>query len=41
MFKWVVCPHCGKKLFQIRDGAVIKGLRIFCKQCKKTIDVSL
>ena len=39
--KWYCCPHCGKKLFMIERGAVIRGMEIRCKQCKKNIKVSL
>lgn len=41
MLKWYECPECGQKLFQVRDDAVIKGLEIKCKKCKKIIKVSL
>jgi phage FluMu protein Com len=36
MLKWVLCPHCGKKLCK----ADAKGiLRLWCKSCKKEIEV--
>ena len=39
--KWYQCPHCGQKLFMIAKDAVIKGMQIKCKKCKRIIDVSL
>jgi predicted Zn finger-like uncharacterized protein len=38
---WYICPHCGQKLFMVSDDAVIKGMEIKCKKCKKIIKVSL
>ena len=38
---WYLCPECGQKLFMIAPGAIIKGLQIKCKKCKKIINVSL
>lgn len=39
--KWFCCPHCGQKLFMIEPDAIIRGLEIKCKKCKKIIKVSL
>lgn len=39
--KWFCCPHCGQKLFMIDENAVIRGVEIKCKKCKKIIKVSL
>lgn len=41
MYKWYLCPCCGKKLFMIAKDAVVKGVTIKCKQCKNLILVSL
>lgn len=38
---WYKCPECGQKLFKIAPDAVIKGIQIKCKQCRKLINVSL
>lgn len=38
---WYKCPECGQKLFMIKPGAIIRGLCIKCKQCRKIITVSL
>jgi len=38
---WYECPHCKQKLFMITADAVIKGVEIKCKKCKKIIRVSL
>lgn len=39
--RWFCCPHCGQKLFMIGENAVIRGVEIKCKKCKKIIKVSL
>ena len=38
---WYKCPECGQKLFMVAPDAVIKGMEIKCKCCKKIIKVSL
>ena len=38
---WYCCPECKQKLFMIAKDAVIKGMEIKCKKCKKIIKVSL
>ena len=38
---WYLCPECGQKLFMITSDAVIKGLQIKCKKCRKLINVSI
>jgi DNA-directed RNA polymerase subunit RPC12/RpoP len=38
--EWYKCPECGQKLFKITPDAVIKGIQIKCKQCRKLINVS-
>jgi len=38
---WYCCPHCGQKLFMVADDAVIKGVEIKCKKCKRIVKVSL
>lgn len=37
---WYNCPNCGQKLFVITKDAVIRGMQIKCKKCRKIIDVS-
>jgi DNA-directed RNA polymerase subunit RPC12/RpoP len=37
---WYKCSECGQKLFKITPDAVIKGIQIKCKQCRKLINVS-
>ena len=39
--RWYKCPECGQKLFMIAENAVIKGLEIKCKQCRKIIKVNV
>lgn len=38
---WYKCPYCGQKLFMIDRKAVIKGLHIKCKKCRKIVNVEL
>ena len=37
---WYECPSCRQKLFMMTEDAVIKGVEIKCKKCKKIIKVS-
>lgn len=39
--RWYCCPICGQKLFQIEDGAIIKGVHFKCKKCKNIIKINL
>lgn len=39
--KWYFCPYCGAKQFLMRDGAVVKGIQIKCRQCRKLIEVTV
>ena len=39
--RWYACPYCKQNLFVIKQNAVIEGLQIKCKKCKRIIDVSL
>lgn len=41
-FKWVQCPHCGKRQFQITPGAIILGQHFQCRgsNCKQTYEVN-
>ena len=39
--QWWSCPECGKNLFMIKPDAVIYGMQIKCRGCRKLIDVSL
>lgn len=41
--KWIHCPFCGKKQYQIEDDTVIKNLRQKCKgsKCKKEFLVNV
>ena len=38
---WYICPHCGKKLVRVRQGAVSKGVFIKCKErnCGKQVEI--
>jgi hypothetical protein len=38
---WWFCPVCRKKLFMVEPGAVIVGMKIKCRGCRKVINVSL
>ena len=37
---WYNCPNCGQKLFMIKPDAVIKGVQMKCKKCRKIINLS-
>lgn len=41
VFKWYVCPHCGKHLFKMNDEAVIKGIKVYCRRCKEEIEINI
>ena len=38
---WFLCPRCRQRLFKMQPGAVVRGIQIKCKKCKKIIDLSL
>lgn len=35
-----VCPVCNKKLFEMKHDAVVRGVVIQCRGCKKLIEVN-
>lgn len=37
--KYVYCPNCGKKLFRIENNSKYNNIYIWCKTCKKEINV--
>nr|DAM39040.1 MAG TPA: zinc-ribbon domain protein [Caudoviricetes sp.] len=37
--QWVKCPYCGKKLAKILPDALCKGVFVWCKSCKKEIEI--
>lgn len=37
---YINCPICGKKLFRIDKTSVYKNIYIWCKHCKKEINIS-
>lgn len=39
--KWYVCPHCGKNLLIYNNTAKCQGIYVWCRQCKKTIEVKI
>lgn len=38
--EWYSCPHCGKKLCRINKESKAKKIFIWCKQCKKEIEIN-
>ncbi len=36
-YKFVFCPHCGKKLFKITKESRYNNIYVWCKNCKKEI----
>lgn len=39
MYIWYKCPYCGQKLFMIKPKAIVKGIQIKCKKCRRIIDI--
>lgn len=39
-YKYVNCPHCGKKLFRIINESEYIKIYIWCKSCKKEIEIT-
>lgn len=37
--KYVLCPICGKKLFRIDKNSVYNNIYVWCKNCRKEINV--
>lgn len=37
--KYVVCPHCGKKLFRIEKDSCYDNIFVWCKTCRKEIQI--
>ena len=37
---YVCCPVCGKKLFRAVEGSEYKSIFIWCKSCKKEIEIN-
>lgn len=37
---YIICPHCGKKLFRVDNTSVYKNIYIWCKYCKKEIKLT-
>ena len=38
--KYEVCPQCGKKLFRIVTESQYKKIFVWCKNCKKEIEIN-
>lgn len=38
--KYEVCPNCGKKLFRVISTSEYKHIFIWCKNCKKEIEIN-
>ena len=37
----LTCPHCGKKLLRIIEGSTVRKVYVWCKICKKEIEIDL
>ena len=37
--KWYSCPMCGKHLFKYAYGASAKGIFVWCKECRKGVEI--
>ena len=40
-YNWCNCPQCGKKLLRINKKGAIRGVKVWCKVCKKEIDLNI
>ena len=40
VLRYELCPHCGKKLFRIAPNSDYEHIFVWCKNCKKEIEVS-
>lgn len=40
VLNYELCPHCGKKLFRIAPNSNYEHIFVWCKNCKKEIEVS-
>lgn len=38
--KYLKCPICGKKLLRITEGSVCVKVYVWCKSCKKEIEIN-
>lgn len=39
--KWFTCPNCEKKLALYDDTSECKGVYIYCKVCKKDVELKI
>lgn len=39
-YRYVLCPYCGKKLFKINHESMYMKIFVWCKTCKKEIEVT-
>lgn len=35
-----ICPQCGKKLFRVTPESVYEHIFVWCKNCKKEIEIN-
>lgn len=41
-YSWYICPKCGKrKLFKKCSDSIIRGVKVWCKNCKEEIDINI
>ena len=38
---WFACPYCGKKLFKVRSTSYVADIAIYCRGCKKELNVNM
>lgn len=38
--RYVNCPQCGKKLFRVIKESQYKKIFVWCKNCKKEIEIN-
>lgn len=37
--RWFLCPRCGKRLVLYHDAAKCCGVYVWCKGCKRDIEI--
>lgn len=38
---WYYCPRCGKRLFPVYKGTVVRKLPYKCRSCRRSIEVNI
>ncbi len=41
LYEWYYCTKCGKKLFRLKPGSVVKDIKIWCKHCREEKNINI